>query len=123
MNDDSIAEVFRLSDLLDKDITELRRMVVEAANRESEYRRVKAQKWVEAPVGATRGEWTAAQRESWVNAETGDLRAARDIADGLRQAALEATRNHRAQLSAMQSWLNADRAELEFARTSPRLEP
>jgi hypothetical protein len=47
------------------------------------------------------------------------LRKARDIAEGMKMAALEAVRSRRAQLSAVQSIANAVKAETEFARTGP----
>jgi len=113
-------EFRRLSVLLDQGLTNLREQAVAYAQREAEYRRSKAESWLNTPTGETRGQWTAAQREAHVNAETAELRQARDIADGMRTAALEAVRSRRAQLSALQSLLAAERAESEFARTGPR---
>lgn len=120
---DYAAEFWRLSDLMDKSIDNYREAVRDAATAERDYRLLKARKWAEAPTAEKRGEWTAAQREAWVNAETANARMERDIAEGVRFAAYEAVRNYRAQLSSLQSLLNADRAEAEFARTGPRLEP
>lgn len=118
------AEVERLSRLLDAALDQLREQSVSVAEAEHAYRRAKAEAWVRCPnddagVKAGEREWTAARREAWVNADTASLRRDRDMADGLRQAALEAVRSRRTQVSALQSLLAADRAEAEFARTGP----
>lgn len=112
-------EMERLSVLLDQGLTNLREHAVAYAAAERDYRKAKAVAWVEAPRGEKRGEWTAAERECWVNAATADDRYKRDIVDGLRQAALEAVRSRRQEISAWQSILAADRAEAEFARVGP----
>lgn len=118
---EAAAEFRRLSDLLDKGLAELRTQVRVAAEAERAYRQAKAAAWVQAPTSESRGEWTAAQRESHVNAETADLRYERDLADGMRQAALESVRSRRAQISYHQSLLAGERAEAEFARTGPEM--
>lgn len=119
------AEMSRLSRLIDGGIEALRDQSTSLAEAEQTYRKAKAQAWVKCPtddhgVKAGEREWTAARREAWVDAETADLRRVRDIAEGMRQAALEAVRARRTQVSALQSILAADRAEAEFARTSPQ---
>jgi hypothetical protein len=119
------AEVERLSALIDEGIGALRRQSAKLAEAEMEYRKGKALAWLSCPTddAGTKGadrEWTAARREAWVNAETSELRRTRDLAEGTRQAALEAVRSRRTQLSAMQSLLAAERAEAEFVRTGPR---
>lgn len=119
---ETAAEVRRLSSLIDGGVTALREESHNLAQAENTYRKAKAEAWVRCPtdesgVKAGDREWTAARREAWVDAETADLRMARDVAEGMRQAALEAVRARRAQLSAIQSLLAADRAEAEFART------
>jgi hypothetical protein len=118
------AEAFRLSGLIDQGVTALREQSKALATAERNYRRSKAEAWVRCPndphdrKGGDR-EWTAARREAWVDAECADLRYERDLAEGMRQAALEAVRARRAQLSALQSILAAERAEAEFARVGP----
>ena len=117
-------EMRRLSRLLDGGIEALREQSHALAEAEANYRKAKAEAWVRCPqddhgVKAGEREWTAARREAWVDAETADLRRTRDIAEGMRQAALEAVRARRTQVSALQSLLAADRAEAEFARTGP----
>ena len=104
-------EMRRLSRLLDQGLAALRDQSRELAEAEREYRRAKALAWVEAPAG------TVPEREAWVNGHTAELRYARDLADGVRQAALEAVRSRRTQVSALQTLLNADREEAAFART------
>lgn len=117
---DSFAEANRLSRLIDAAIDALKNTTVEYAKREAEYRKAKAECWVRCPRDEEgQRDWTAARREAWVNAETSDLRYHRDIADGMRQAALEAVRSRRAQLSSVQTFVNAERAEMDFARTGP----
>lgn len=119
---DAFAEANRLSRLIDAAIEALKNTSVEFARAESDYRKAKAEAWVRCPnddagVKAGEREWTAARREAWVDADTADLRYKRDLADGMRQAALEAVRSRRAQLSALQTFLNAEKAEADFART------
>ena len=118
-------EMRRLSRLIDAGIEAMREQSSALANAEHDYRRQKAEAWVKCPtddhgVKAGEREWTAARREAWVDAETADLRRTRDIADGMKQAAIEAVRARRGQLSAWQSLISADRAEAEFARTAPQ---
>lgn len=114
MTPDEIAdEMARLSRLLDGGLAMLREQAVALADAEATYRRAKARAWVEAPDG------TAAAKAAYVDGITADLRRERDIADGVRLAALEAVRSRRTQVSALQSLLAAHRAEAEFARTGP----
>lgn len=119
---EAFAEANRLSRLIDAAIEALKNTSVEFARAESNYRKAKAEGWVRCPndeagVKAGEREWTAARREAWVDSDTADLRYKRDLADGMRQAALEAVRSRRAQLSALQTFLNAEKAETDFART------
>ena len=114
MTPDEIADEMRkLSHLLDGGLAMLREQAVVLADAEATYRQAKARAWVEAPDG------TAAAKAAYVDGITADLRRARDIADGVRLAALEAVRSRRTQVSALQSLLAAHRAEAEFARTGP----
>ena len=119
---DAYAEAMRLSRLIDAAIEAMKNTSVELAQAEATYRKARAEAWVLCPndlagVKAGEREWTAARREAWVDADTADLRYKRDLAEGMRQAAIEAVRSRRAQLSALQTFLNAERAEAEFART------
>lgn len=109
-----VAEAMRLSSGLDAAIAVLRRRSEEEAEAEREYRKARARGWV------THSDGTAKQREDDVNATTADLRYQRDLKAGLRQSSLEAVRSLRAQISLLQSVLNAYKAEAEFARTGPQ---
>jgi hypothetical protein len=122
--DQAANEALRLSHLIDAGIEALREQSTKLADAESAYRKAKAEAWLRCPnddagVKAGEREWTAARREAWVNAHTADARRERDIADGMRQAALEAVRARRTQVSAIQSLLAAEREEAAFARTGP----
>lgn len=110
---EALTEANRLSRLIDAAIEGLKNTTVEFATAEREYRKSKAEAWLRAKPE----DMLAKEKEAWVDAETSDLRYRRDLADGMRQAALEAVRSRRAQLSALQTFLNAEKAEAEFART------
>lgn len=115
---DFAAELERLSLLLEEGLDTLRGEVIEFATAEATYREAKAKAWLEAPEGG-RGQATVPEREAWVNARTAPQRFSRDLADGLRQAALETVRSRRTQISAYQSLMAGERAEAEFVRTGP----
>lgn len=121
---DMYARAMHFSELIDAGIAAMRDLSEKYAQAEADYRKAKAEKWVQCPnddagVKAGEREWTAARREAWVNAQTADLRYQRDLAEAMKQSALEAVRSRRAQLSAIQTFANAERAEAEFARTGP----
>lgn len=122
---ETATEVRRLSQLIDAGITALRHQAEALADAENEYRKGKAEAWLRCPVDRPGDQrvWTSSRREAWVDGETADLRRARDVAEGLRQAALEAVRARKTQVSALQSLLAAERAEAEFTRTGPRMTP
>lgn len=112
MNLNDIArEMRRLSGVLNDELAELRSQAQKKAEAEHAYRKAVALAWLDAPEG------TVPEREAHVNAECADLRFDRDLAEGSERAALEGVRNARQQLSAVQSWLAAHRAEAEFVRT------
>ena len=113
-------EAQRLSRLIDDGIRALREQSQVLAARERDYRRGKAEAWVRCPRDSDprARNWSAGRREAWVDAETADLRYERDVADGMRSAALEAVRARRAQLSALQTLLNAHAEEAKFVRTT-----
>ena len=125
MNPAEIAdEMHRLSRNIDKGIGELRDQSIAMASAEHDYRKLKAQKWAECPndppsTKTGEREWTAARREAWVDAESAGARYERDVAEAMRQTALEAVRARRTQLSAMQTIANAHTAEANLARTGP----
>lgn len=110
---DAEAEMHRLSGLLDAGLKALREQATSFAEAEAAYRKAKATAWLSAPPG------TVPEREAHVNANCADLRKDRDLADGMRQAALESVRSRRAQISALQSLLAAERSEMEMAGKGP----
>jgi hypothetical protein len=117
---DAGVEMHRLSDLIDKGLDALRIYAHESAAAERDYRHLRALSWLATPRERDSLKLTAGEREAMVDAETAEARYTRDLASDMRQAALEAVRARRAQLSAYQSLLAADRAEAEFVRTGPR---
>lgn len=110
---DLTAELLRLSKLLDDALGYLRRSTEQYADAEHVYRLEKARAWIETPAG------TVAEREAAVNGATAKLRRDRDLAEGMKQAGLEAVRSRRAQLSALQTLAGAYREEAMLARTGP----
>lgn len=108
---DYIAESDRLNGLLDDALAFGKRMVREYAEAEAAYREAKSYAWVQSD-----GDLLAKQREAWVDAATAQKRKARDIAEGMKQMALEAIRSRRAQISALQTLANVEKAEMELAR-------
>lgn len=108
---DALDEMRRLSTLLDDALSFLRRQTTEYAQAEDAYRMARAKAYLESAG-------TVDERKSRADLATSEQRQRAHLADGMRQAALEAVRSRRAQISALQSLLNAHRAEAEFARTS-----
>lgn len=116
---EAIVEIRRLSTLLDQGLDAMRTFARQYADAEATYRRAKAEAWLIAPREHEDGaKITAGEREAWVNAHTAEERKTRDYADAMRQAALEAVRSRRGQLSAIQTICNVEREELAFARTA-----
>lgn len=111
------AEAQRFSAGIDHALESLREHVEKSAAAERDYRKEKAKAWARAKTM----DMLAKEKEAWVDAETADLRYDRDLADGLRQGALEAVRSRRAQLSKVQTFANVERAEMELARTGPEM--
>lgn len=107
------AEMRRLSDLLDSGLRMLREQAKEYAEAEDAYRMAAATVYLTT-------EGTVAERKARTDLATSKERQRAHLADGMRSAATEAVRARRAQISALQSLLNAHRAEAEFARTGER---
>ncbi len=101
------AEARRLSNKIDEGVRALNLSAQESASAERDYRLAKARAWTVHTEG------TAKEREARVDASTADERFVRDLAEAGRQAALEALRSRRQQLSAVQSLAAAFRAEAE----------
>ncbi len=99
--------------------------LVEHAKAEAEaertYRKAAAVMWIE--VSTTRDRTTAAEREAAVKAATADERYARDVARGMWTASREAVRARQQELSALQSLLKVEQAEVDMARFGPEVTP
>lgn len=112
-------EMRRLSKLVDNGVDKLRDQAREYAQAEHDYRLAVARAWIEAPRDHDDRRITVPEREAWVHAATAVQRMRRDEAEGVRQAALEAVRSRRGQLSAWQSLLAAHREEAGMASYGP----
>lgn len=110
-------ECRRLSRLIDDAVEELARQTRQTAGAEREYRLGKALMWINST------ESSASAKEPVVNGESADLRYARDLAAGLRRSAVESLRARMAQLNALQTMANLERAEAELLRTAPEMAP
>ncbi len=90
--------------------------VEEAAEAERAYRHLQARAFALCPSG------TVPERDAWVKDYCADARFRRDLADGFRQAALEAVRSRRQEISLLQSVANAYKAEADFHRLGPEVD-
>lgn len=106
-------EMRTYSALLDKALDECREQAKKAADAERTYRKAKSQAWIES----VDLKMLAEAKKALVDAASSDERYERDLAEGLKVTAIEALRSHRAQLSCLQSLLNAHKSEAEFVRT------
>lgn len=111
------AEMRRLSRLLDAGLEVYRDAPEGEAAKERDYRKLRSRKWIEAEGKNVK------QREDWVDAVTADARYDRDVARGMVLVARESVRSRQAQLSAIQTLVNAYKSEADFARTGPREGP
>lgn len=107
-----IDEMRRLSQSLDKALDELWRASREAGEADADYR----QAWALAFLQA---EGPVKHREALADSQTNEERRRRNLTDAVRLGALEAVRSRRTQISALQSALNAHKAEAMFAATGP----
>jgi hypothetical protein len=112
-----IEEMKRLSGKIEEGIKAIIAESHKLAEAERDYRKARGIAWVKVEHG------TAAFREAQVDSQTADLRFARDLADGMRRAAIEAVRSRQQQLSAWQSIVRAQRAEVELAGFGPEEGP
>lgn len=110
---DLMANAQHLSGLIDNGVQALTRAARDAADAERDYRKAKALAWTQVKAEGVR---TAEHMKAEAESRSADLRFVRDLAEANRQAALEALRSRRQQLSAWQSLSAALRAELEHAR-------
>lgn len=108
-----VAEMSRLSRLLEARTEELHASAVEKAEADAAYKLALARAYLEA-------EGPVREREAQAELTTNKARLAAGIAEGIDRANLEAVRSLRQQLSAVQSAANANRAEAEIAGKGPR---
>jgi hypothetical protein len=108
-----VAEMRRLSRLIEQGIVAMVDQSQALAEAENEYRKARAAAWLTVEDG------TAAFREAQVDGVTADLRMRRDLAEGMRRAAIEAVRSRQQQLSAWQTVARAQKAELELSGFGP----
>lgn len=106
------AEFRRLSDLLESGLAQLVEYTNRYAVAEDQYRMARASAYTEATG-------TVGDRQAYADLHTSVERVDAHRMDGMRQAALEAVRSRRQQISALQTLASAHRAEAEFARTGP----
>lgn len=107
-----IETMIAVSAELDKAQAELVTRAREAASAVNEFKKARASAYL-----ASSG--TVGEREAHVDQSTGTLRYQAHLAEGLEKAALEAVRNKRAQLSALQSISAAVKAEAELLKYGP----
>lgn len=111
------AEFKRLSQLIDAGLATVREQVHIYAEAEDAYNESVSEAFV--IVRAKHPEFTVPEKEAFVKSVTAKTRKALSIADGMRQAARQAVNARMAQISALQSLLAAERAEMELTRTGP----
>lgn len=98
---------------LDDVIADWKAGIVHAAAAERKYREVKSQKWVEMKVLPEFQKAVSPEKQAWVDAETAELREARDIAEGMLRVYGEECRNIRQVMSLRQSEMKAQGGGLE----------
>jgi hypothetical protein len=109
-------DMLRFSRLIDQGLTTLRDQVVEYAEAERDYRKLKATAYA-SMAGDKR---TVPEKEAEVDGATADARYRRDLAEGMKRAALESVKARQSQLSSAQTLANGYKAEADFDRTGPR---
>lgn len=115
-----VEEMYRLSSKVDEALGELYSANQEYAVKDNEYRMAKARSLLR--ISAERKTEVPKPTVDILNAlaelEVEEHRLDAKIAEGLKEAAIEAVRGARAQLSALQTVANALRQEMEFSRTT-----
>ena len=112
-------QLIAASRALDGSLKFLEDSVADFATAERAYRKAKAEAYLRSS-GKNVQEREANAEECRFGDETlGDIRYRRDLAEGLKMAALEGVRSRRTQLSAIQTLASLSKAEAEFARTGP----
>ncbi len=106
------AELIRLSRKLDEAHAELVKQARAYADAEHAYRLARSSAFLSSSG-------TVGEREAHTDQATAGVRRDRDLAEGLKQSALEAVRSLRGQMSATQTIAGSLKAEMELARTGP----
>ena len=103
-------EARRLRELLGNGLTAFREQSVALAEAEREYRKGKAEAWARRA-----GEGLAGERAANVDADTADLRYARDVADALAKSARLAVQVRLSELDFLRSEYAALREDMRLA--------
>ena len=112
-----ITEMFRLSQALDKGLEYLLEMSREWAEAENDYRQAKAVTFLAADAAKV------AARHMISDERCEKQRQRAYMARGQKEAAREAVRARRTQISALQTALNVLKEEFGFGRTGPEYQP
>jgi hypothetical protein len=107
---DIIRQARELRDLLGRGLTAFREQSAALAEAEREYRKAKAGAWARRA-----GEGLAQERAANVDADTADLRYARDLADAQAKAARLAVQVRLAELDFLRSEFSALREDMRLA--------
>ena len=110
--EDMAAHIYSAAEELERGQSLLERAVKEYAESERLYKMGRSTAYV-----ATSG--TVAEREAATDQSVSTLRYEAHLKEGMKVAALEAVRNRRAVLSALQTLANLSKSEADFARTGP----
>jgi hypothetical protein len=102
---------------LDQSLRELEDAANKFADSERTYRKAKSVAFIRSSGTNAQEREANAELQDLDGTYLSDIRYARDLAEGLKQSALEAVRSHRAQLSAIQTIANLYREEAAFDRT------
>lgn len=110
--DEFAREGRRLSDLLDAALRFNKEQIPKAAAAERDYRKAKSELWVRAKTV----DMLAKEKETWVDAQSADLRYERDVAEGMLRVGYQAVKSRQQQISLLQSQMNVFKAEANFAQ-------
>jgi len=107
---DITREARRLRDLLGNGLTAFREQSVTVAEAERDYRKAKAEAWARRA-----GTGSVQERAAMVDADTADLRYARDVADALAKSARLAVQVRLSELDFLRSEFAALREDMRLA--------
>jgi hypothetical protein len=103
-------EARRLRELLGNGLTAFREQSVTVAEAERDYRKAKAEAWARRA-----GQGSVGERAAFVDADTADLRYARDVADALAKSARLAVQVRLSELDFLRSEFAALREDMRLA--------